>query len=90
MVDETDRLGISSDPELRRLEFLLGRLAGAWRGERDNPQKRLEIIEEYKRTLLYLYSLGWDKELHPEALLPDEYMPEEFYEHNPIYRPDNQ
>lgn len=87
MSNETDRLDVSRDPELRRLEFLLGRTAGAWRGERNNPQKQLEIVEEYQRTLLYLYSLGWDKELHPEALLPDEYMPEDFFERNPLYRP---
>jgi len=87
MVHLIDDIGLPIDPALRRLEFSLGRIAGRWRGARGDAQAQARIAEEYRLTLLHLYELGWDAELHPEALLPDRFMPEEFYQHNPAYRP---
>lgn len=77
-----DTFGYPVDPELRRLEFLLGDLAAEWRGSYDQPEKQRAIVISYHQTLQQLYDLGWDAELDRESHLPEEYMPEEYIKRN--------
>lgn len=86
MGHEVDNIGLPIDPELKRLQFQLTDLAVMWRGNRNNPENASEIVEKYKMLLLHMYELGWDGDLHPEAQLPDRFMPEEWFQHNPEYR----
>ena len=83
---ELDNLGFPIDTDLRHLHSHLAYLAIAWRGANRLPELRLNIVEEYHQILEYLYSVGWDGFLHFEAMLPDEFMPEEFFTRNPDYK----
>jgi hypothetical protein len=80
---KVDSIGYPVDPELRRLEFLLGDLAAEWRGSCEHPEKQQTIVITYHQTLRRLYDLGWDAELDLESHLPEEYMPEEYIKRNP-------
>jgi hypothetical protein len=79
---KVDTFGYPVDPELRRLEFLLGDLAAQWRGSYDRPEAQQTIVREYHQTMDMLYNLGWDAELDLESHLPDGLMPEEYVKRN--------
>ncbi|HRV96086.1 MAG TPA: hypothetical protein P5526_28295 [Anaerolineae bacterium] len=76
MSHETDSIGLPVDPELRRLEFLLGDLAAQWR-EYESPERQNEIVLEYHSVMERLYELGWDGFLDWDSELPTELMPEQ-------------
>jgi hypothetical protein len=73
MAHEVDDIGFPIDPELRRLEKLVGYLAAKWRHNWDE-----EVVKEYHATIHRLYELGWDGVLDVESELPDELMPQEY------------
>lgn len=77
MSHETDSIGLPVDPELRRLEFLLGDLAAQWR-EYESPEKQSEIVREYHSIMESLYELGWDGYLGWDSELPTGLMPEQY------------
>jgi hypothetical protein len=78
----TDKSGYPLDPELRRLEFYLGELAGLWRGAYGDQERQDETVQEYRAILARLYELGWDATLDIESELPEELMPEEYLRRN--------
>jgi hypothetical protein len=82
---ELDNLGFPIDPHLRQLHSRLAYIALEWRTAKNDPELRTNLVQEYHDTLQYLYSVDWDGFLHFEAMLPDEYMPEEFFKRNPDY-----
>ena len=52
--------GFAVDPELHRLERLLGDLATEWRGAEGQPEREIEIVRQYQVTMERLFELGWD------------------------------
>lgn len=77
-----DEFGYPIDPELRRLEFLLGDLAAQWRGAYDYTEKQKAIVRQYHQVMQTLYERGWDAELDMESHLPKELMPKEYVKRN--------
>lgn len=73
MTHKTDDIGLPIDPELRRLELVLGYLAAKWRTTWD-----ISVVQEYQQVFKQLYELGWDGVLDLQSELPDEFMPEEY------------
>lgn len=73
-----DDIGLPIDPELRRLEFALSDLAAVWRGNRDNPERQVEIKRKYHDTMSLMYALGWDGGLAVDGELPYEHMPPKY------------
>jgi hypothetical protein len=80
---KVDEIGYPLDPELRKLEFHLCELAGAWRASWGNPERQEEIVAEYHATMAKLYSLGWDGTLDMECELLKELLPEEYLKRHP-------
>lgn len=74
MAHEVTGVGYPVDPELRRLEFLLGDLAAHWRGSYHDPERQQAIVRTYHETLYRLYELGWDAALDMASQLPDNLM----------------
>jgi hypothetical protein len=69
-----DRWGYSTDPEIRKLEFLLGDLAAQYRGE-DDPIQQKKIVQEYHVTVQRLEELAWEGIIDWESELPNDLMP---------------
>jgi len=82
MTHATDKSGYPIDPELRRLEFRLGDLAGLWRRMHGDQSQQDALVKEYVIIIAQLYSLGWDAVLDIESELPDRLMPDEYLKRN--------
>ena len=67
--------GLSDDPTFDAMMHELGYLAGAWRETRSD-----EYVKKYQILCRALLDMGWDDELDFELLLPDELMPQEYFE----------
>ena len=81
MAHAVDASGFPIDPELRRLENLLGDLAAEWRSAADDAEHADEVVHQCHATLQRLTELGWDArigELDYEDLLPDQLMPDKY------------
>jgi hypothetical protein len=79
---EIDDIGLPTDPELRRLQFELGDLVGAWVEAYGEPERQEQIVREYHDTLHQMYQLGWSGVLAADSELPKALMPREYVEKN--------
>jgi hypothetical protein len=71
---------MSAHPSSSNSEAYLGVLAMKFRGTDDGAERRA-IAVEYAKSVNKLISSGrWMEMPPPEDQLPDEYMPEEFFE----------
>lgn len=79
---EVDELGYPVNTEMRLLYNQLLNLAAYWRemNVRENLKKREEIAQQYEKVMRQLFSLNWDGHLDVEGELPDEFMPQEYFE----------
>jgi hypothetical protein len=75
---KVDEFGRPLDPELRRLEENLCRLASEWRNGPRDLEWRSRVWREYQLTMDQVYSMGWDGSLDVECELPDEFMPDKY------------
>lgn len=59
----------------------LVRLAMQWRGMNisGNTQKRNEVTNQYHHTMRNLFALGWEGVLDIDSELPDQFMPQEYF-----------
>ena len=73
--NRTPQYGLSDDPSFDVLMHELGCLAGAWR-----KTKNQEYVQKYQILCRALLEMGWKDELDLEALLPDQWMPQEYFE----------
>lgn len=80
---KVDKLGLPTDPEMRKLELRLCDLAGIWRCRCGGSQQEQQIMKEYHTTVKELYRLGWDGCIDVECHLPQNLMPEEYKERHP-------
>lgn len=76
-IHEVDDNGLPINPEMRRLEDEVCRLACEYRGAKTEDATN-EAIEQYRNALKQLLNLGWGDYLDYECLLPDRYLPDEF------------
>ena len=53
----------------------LGYLAGAWRETKDES-----YVKKYQILCRSLLDMGWDDELDFELLLPEAFMPQEYFD----------
>lgn len=67
--------GLSDDPTFDAMMHELGYLAGAWRETKND-----EYVKKYQILCRALLDMGWDDELDFELLLPDELMPQEYFD----------
>ena len=67
--------GLSDDPTFDAMMHELGYLAGAWRETKDES-----YVKKYQILCRALLDMGWDDELDFELLLPEEYMPQEYFD----------
>ncbi len=77
-----DDIGYPLDPELRSLQAYLGNLAAMWRHANAtlNSKRKAELVNEYHHILATLYERGWDDALDVESELPDEFMPQAYFD----------
>jgi hypothetical protein len=70
---------------LDTLETKLGHLAARWRGTH-NDEERMLLVRQYQAILRCMIELGYRSYLDVDAELPDEWMPQEYFnlinEHN--------
>lgn len=82
MTDNTLRLAelARSDAHITRiLEFKLSDLAALWRGRKDTPEAD-EIVRQYHAVLHCMIALGFRDGLDVESKLPDEMMPQAYFD----------
>ena len=67
------------EPMLKHMEASLSTLAMYWRGSNDDAEAE-QIVQNYQALLRCMIALGFHQSLLVEAELPDEYMPQEYFE----------
>ena len=66
--------GYDDNPIYDDILYRLSRLAGKWRGEKNDA-----VAEQYRTLLNALLVMGWRGSLMPEEELPDRLMPEAYF-----------
>ena len=77
-------MSIRNQEATYQLERQLERTAATWHGASQDRRPALE--QQYAAILDQLYALGWDDYIDMQALLPDEHMPEMYFQRHPEAR----
>jgi hypothetical protein len=64
---------------LIEMERSLGLLAARWRSRQDKPEAA-EIVRQYQAILRCMIELGYHDGLDAESELPDELLPQEYFD----------
>jgi len=64
---------------LSEMERTLSTLAARWRSRQDKPEAA-DIVRQYQAILRCMIELGYRDGLDPETELPDELLPQEYFD----------